>query len=381
MSQKEHLVYADSIGSSTYRLLEVPNDLLAQLKADPSKSLVIKGRPEEEALLCTDNQTFAVRLAVSSNTLLLVPPSTRKNEEGEEILDVVASITSHYELSKVAPRLHTLKGILEATAYHGTDEEESFDKTKLCTFEELSRQVQASNEELREKLREINAMELNGYWRLLDTDFTTQAIDLILTNAVAKSWSLSKLDSDLLGKEMGDYDPFVLKHILHSIGSCEKGIWNLDLTKISIFRASQLLRELLGDQSSSTLKQTKQRALDVQSLGSGKDWRSTDFFAAWQDSVPDGAPVDISLLTGIAISGKIGSETFIRYLPASEVKNIPDPRDRVRLLFKVLPFWKLQELAPYLSDLAKDTTALESLLVKNARPIMQDGVRVYCSRE
>lgn len=182
----------------------------------------------------------------------------------------------------------------------------------------------------------------SGHWRLLGTDFVTQCIDLVLTNIVAQGWSMDNVEEAALASEMSDYDPKVLSHILQTVGTNQQGKWELNLTKVSIFRATQLLRDLLGDQSTSQ----KHKALDVSllffsmfilslnklnSLGTGKDWKTSDFLSTWQDSVPDGAPVDVGLLKGIAVTVKIGAEDFVRYLPADNVKNMPDPRDRIRI--------------------------------------------------
>jgi sister chromatid cohesion protein DCC1 len=86
--------------------------------------LVIKGKPDEEAVLCTNTQTYAVRLAMSSNTLLLVPPPPDKAREGiEDVLTAVASVSSHYELTKIAPRLHTLVSMaIFITLFHTFDD-------------------------------------------------------------------------------------------------------------------------------------------------------------------------------------------------------------------------------------------------------------------
>lgn len=46
--------------------------------------------------------------------------------------------------------------------YTGEEEEEKVDKSKIYTFQKLSHIVQASDEELLEKLKEINAFQLNG---------------------------------------------------------------------------------------------------------------------------------------------------------------------------------------------------------------------------
>jgi Sister chromatid cohesion protein Dcc1 len=70
----------------------------------------------------------------------------------------------------------------------------------------------------------------------------------------------------------------------------------------------------------------------IRSAGTGKDWRLADFTTAWQDAVPEGVPVEVGMLAGIAITVQFGNDTFIRYLPANDVKDIPDPRDRIRII-------------------------------------------------
>ncbi len=67
-------------------------------------------------------------------------------------------------------------------------------------------------------------------------------------------------------------------------------------------------------------------------IGGGKDWSLSDFTTAWQDSVPEGALVDTKLLAGIAVMVQLGSDTFIRYLPASDMRDISDVRERIRIL-------------------------------------------------
>ena len=53
--------------------------------------------------------------------------------------------------------------------------------------------------------------------------------------------------------------------------------------------------------------------------------------AAWQDAVPVGAPVEGALLLGVAVTVQSASDEFVRYLPASDVKSIPDAKDRIRI--------------------------------------------------
>jgi len=69
----------------------------------------------------------------------------------------------------------------------------------------------------------------------------------------------------------------------------------------------------------------------IRNVGTGKDWRLVDFMTAWQDAVPTGATVERELLLGVAVTIQSANDEFVRYLPASDVRDIPDARDRIRI--------------------------------------------------
>ena len=70
-------------------------------------SLAIKGGAKDEAVLCTASRTFTLRLAESSNTLLLSPGEMPKKAPPggpPATLSVSASAKAYYELVPTAPR-------------------------------------------------------------------------------------------------------------------------------------------------------------------------------------------------------------------------------------------------------------------------------------
>lgn len=67
------LYFAGSFGTEDVRLWEVESEaMLGQLAAG---TLSIKGLPSDEAVLCSPDTTYSIRLAESTNTLLLSSPS------------------------------------------------------------------------------------------------------------------------------------------------------------------------------------------------------------------------------------------------------------------------------------------------------------------
>jgi sister chromatid cohesion protein DCC1 len=274
---------------------------------------------------------------------------------------VVASVSSYYELAKIVPRLNTLRETL-AKCQYGPDSGTQQKATKLLTFRDISKLIQASDSELMQGLNDINAFELNGYWRVLSPSFATDIVDLLLTNATINGWSFSDIDETTVLSTMHEYDSKILLHILAMYGTKANAKWQLDLKKLSIFRAKQLLT--LGEK------------------GKSGDWRLADFITSWQDSIPEGAPVDIELLRGLAVVVQQGKETMLHYLSAVDLCSIADPKERLQRLFKVQAQWTLNDLLPYLADLAPNSTAVQSIVLKHARAVATaTGATFYCVRE
>ena len=56
--------------NNNYRLFEFPDEGTLQELLKNDGSVKVKGGPNDEAVLCTANKTYTLRLAESSNTLL-----------------------------------------------------------------------------------------------------------------------------------------------------------------------------------------------------------------------------------------------------------------------------------------------------------------------
>jgi len=88
-------------------------------------SLTIKGNPNEDAVLCTSNKTYAVRSVVLSNSVLVVtrPPILTGDGEGDAIV-IRDQVNEILELVPSVPRLHKLGTMLRGWEY---DEDEGQD--------------------------------------------------------------------------------------------------------------------------------------------------------------------------------------------------------------------------------------------------------------
>lgn len=79
------------------------------------------------------------------------------------MLQVVGIFHTYYEVKLCKPRLKKLRSLLEKCSYKGSElESEVKESNKLYTFEQLSAQIQASDGELKNGLKEIGAFQLDG---------------------------------------------------------------------------------------------------------------------------------------------------------------------------------------------------------------------------
>ena len=111
------VAFTESFSAASYKLFELDEAVLQEL-AQPGGRLRIKGAAEDEAVLCASDNTHELRLAESSNNMLLLPKPLRdgdaqKTAEAAAPV-VVASVMSHFELKPTAPRTSTLRKLLAA---------------------------------------------------------------------------------------------------------------------------------------------------------------------------------------------------------------------------------------------------------------------------
>eukprot|EP00794_Sanderia_malayensis_P004537 gene4537-5134_t len=330
------LYFSANLGDSEFKLLELSNDVLESLKEN--ESVVIRGDESEEAVLCTETETFEVKAADTSNLLTLIPDlKTPKSADFESELDIhkiniVQNLFSYFELKKIRPRLQKLKYLLEKTKYAGPENEEQHLGQTLM-LEDLQELVQASNEEIKENLTNIGAFEIKGYWRLLDIAYKEKAFAQILKLLDEESWKYWEIP-------------------LHT--TCDI----LEELYPSICSASDWFN------------------VDVESR---RSFNHHEFFEAWRQSVPDGMTTKSEQLQGLALEDTDSHPAVIWHFPAS---NLPeDPQERFNTLFKVRSKWTRQEIEPYIRDLCGPKESMNALLLKFARCSTDAiGNKVYNSK-
>ena len=121
--------------------------------------MTIKGTPSDDAVICTDAQTYTLRTITVSNSILCLRPAP--SASGTTEADLLLQDTCHeiLELTPTAPRLARIEKLLKPTAWRGMgkrprrdDEDEDGAGTrnvkKRYTRAQMASIVQSSDVEL-----------------------------------------------------------------------------------------------------------------------------------------------------------------------------------------------------------------------------------------
>lgn len=358
-------------------LLEIDDKLLPDVL---HQRVTLRGQPNEDAVLCTQSKTYSIKFVGNSNSVFLIPPvdqsalhehpqySDEKDDDQRVVASVIKVAPGNMELVEVAPRLDKLKLLLlenpfiseevsEKEELEGMEEQ----KTNLFKWNDLIDRVQASDDELRSGLRALSAVEIDGYWRIVDEKYMGTILNMLLHNSVLNDWSLDALGEDeVVGVLESDGFPRTLGlHCLQvygskvdeGVGSC---VWKLDERRLCIHFAREILKD-------------------------GKR-KMESFMEEWIQKIPDGMQASFDMLEGEVLTEKFGVETWVC---AFSVSSLPsNPAARFSMLFQERPKWEWKDLQPYIRDLTVPGLSSEGLLLKYTRKTQpnSDAEPVFSAR-
>jgi len=130
-----------------------------------SCSITIKGNPDDEAIACTEKQTYLLRQADVSNSMVIVDRNASRSNATEQGGDWVAlsCLGSYFELQPTAPRIERLRALLLERPFRGLEHDAKLDDTHgLYTLEQLVASTQASRIETLQAVKEMSAFSING---------------------------------------------------------------------------------------------------------------------------------------------------------------------------------------------------------------------------
>ncbi|KAF7246909.1 Transcription initiation factor TFIID subunit 2 [Varanus komodoensis] len=365
--------------AADHYLLQLEPELCAELEA--GHSLVIRGDREEHAVLCSKDKTYDMKIADTSNTLLIIP--TCKTTEQLSACDSTSNILhtqyvfrmnvgySHivcrttgeldsnepqafkrsmqldvgkamvkmleeeiagfsktfWELRRCQPKLKKLKKLLMENPYEGPDSEQERTSTKSkYTTEDLLEQVQASEEEIMHQLLILKACQIKGYWRILDFDYEMKLLNHVTQLIYTESWPFNKVPLSICLQELGPLEPKeMIEHILMSYGQkyIDEGTTYFEMNEEKICRAiAQML------------------------LQNAVKFSLSEFQEVWQQSVPEGMTTSQDQLKGLALVDQSSRPETIFLL---NVEDLPeDNQERFNSLFSIREKWTEAEIAPYI---------------------------------
>uniref|UniRef100_F1LBX7 Sister chromatid cohesion protein DCC1 n=1 Tax=Ascaris suum TaxID=6253 RepID=F1LBX7_ASCSU len=162
----QQIEFSSPLLSGDYRLIEV-NPKLAD-RIESGERLVFRGELDDNPVLCTQQETYQVKEAETSNTLLVLPAVHFANEvgNGDHFLTarkVVAMHSQYVELRKLdVISLNRLKELLRENEIDWDETENPEQEGKSYTLDDLLDVVQMSEEQLMNALHYLPVIHQHG---------------------------------------------------------------------------------------------------------------------------------------------------------------------------------------------------------------------------
>ena len=369
--------------------------------------IVFKGCGEEEAVLCTSENTYLVREVETTNLVMLVeePTTSQTNEyihEVSEVIDndpvdymgrstqqalmekgsdqnlvsVTALVNSHLELSQIQPKLEKLDEILRfknviqdiVNAEHGGHELPAGE-----TWSSLVELVQASENEISEALLELEAVRIDGRWMGISQETYSGFVKLVMLTAAEHGWGLDKIPSVEMALELekhGVKGQLTLQ-LLHKLSTENQSKVSFeDLDREDWREMPNMLHPCCLNTD------TLSRYIGIGLLLDKPHWEDKNgFIEAWKSLLPDHIHPNMGMLRGECLDtsseslgehGRKAITASIRKLRASELSR--DPSERFNQLFTFHKEWTFTQVEPFICKLTGPGQTVEELLLKYARP-------------
>lgn len=375
------IFFDEDLDTDGVRLLELDGDLLRDLEA--GKSLAVKGEDDENCVLVTDDKTYELRSAETSNLLLVTrdlfaaeglrreKADRRDADESAGDLEfprVRAMFSEYLETRPVKPRLQKLRALLEENLYAGEVEEKDDSRVgRKYAKRDLVAKVQSSAAEIEAELARLHAVEIDGRWRLLDPDYFNSVLSHVLNLIDENSWPLDAVPVEEVLKVLKELEPEeVILNVLERVGKERKEEEEEeDRDVVLLFRIDQ--RRVAANFAQVILQKAGRFHLD-------------DFLSVWRCSLPEMFdPPDVTMLRGMALVDAKGVPPSVSYFPKADLPE--DAASRFDFLFLTRDKWTKEDIEPYLDDLTTPKLDVGAILLKYARSSTVNGVKCFSSRK
>ena len=311
-------------GNDCYKLVAVDEELLKAVS--DGESICLKGSAgKNDAILCSAKKTYHMKKVETSNTVLLADPNDA----------IVCRSTYSYELKRIDPKFDYLKEILLRSEYRGYEEEleSPIDKAVLYTRKDLDETILSSPEELSTMLKEMGAIEIDGYIRLCSFKAVISVHRAIIDTIIEKDWNINEIDRSKCLLEIPDIDIVLLDHALSRLGiKNENGTWALRSNEVARVVAHTIFLDSSSVSIAASSSQLSERL------------PCDDFMALWASRTPGLDVPSEEALGGIALR----IDGYYNYFPVEKMSGEIDTR--FQQLFDFKKKYTLEEIQPYIRD-------------------------------
>lgn len=377
------IFFDNNLDTDNIKLLELDTTLVQDLEA--GKSLTIKGEKSENAVVVTEDKTYELRAAETSNIFLITRNSitldrmkaehfgTSTEQENQnpgltifdsvEFASVRGVFSEYLEVRPTKPRLQKLRCLLEENLFSGRVNERDEDhQGRKYSKKDLLDMVQASEAEVEAELKRLNAVEIGGYWRLLDTDYFHSVLNHVLGLIDENSWPLDQIPVEEVIDILKELEPEeVILSIMLAVGQEkppekeERLYFILNQSKVARNFAEVLLQK------------------------AGR-FNLNDFLSVWGNSLPEGFDKPkLTDLRGIGLVDALSMPPSVAYFPRENLPEEAGPR--FDFLFQTREKWTKDDIEPYLADLSTAKVDIGALLLKFARSSTVNGVKYFSTRK
>ena len=436
VGERAGLSYGDDFEGTDVELLELPPELLSSVQSG-EETLCFKGGPDEEAVLCTKDRTYAVKRVETSNTVLILQPtrgfehevddevddeeragkrprSDAPDASGEEPcakrLTAFAQAASHLELVPTAPRLDAMwdRLLSDRHVFAGADVDKASDDAWLAAnvddadvgeeglpdppprgfaFEELVETTQASEGEILAALEDGPAFEFGGRWRGMDPGYLDHLLDVTVVTAQAEGWELTRIPEGKMVDALAadGFPAAVTQHGLRTYFVAAGEETAAAAGGGGGEGTATAGRTLWCVDAARVCRAKASQLLDSAPGGGGGGptrWRLTDFIGKWRDALPEDlkGACDEGLLKGLALVERAadGGDGLVRPYRADRLSKVP--KERFQALFALKPRWTRDELEPYVNGLLGMTVEAALLKFTRVSQPTANAVPVYSKR-
>lgn len=227
----------------------------------------------------------------------------------------------------------------------------------MYSYMELAEKVQASDTEIKEYLKKINAFEFRGYWRIFDEEYRIEVLKNIMCKLMEKDWPDVKVR--LVSQEFPEIPYEILLALLKTIGSVDRDTFTVDKLKVYQMCACDLFIS-----NNEYLKEEFETA-----------FKNLTNMVVYRKYINTLLTIE-EILEGIAIYRIKNYCSSFKYLNKYQITY--NLEERLNLLFSIKPRWTEKELRVYLSDVSIIT--LPQLLLRHTKKVIEGSAVLYTSK-